>query len=376
MEKHNEVIVVGGNHYNTLWVARSLGIKDYKVNVIILDNVCKSFISHSRYVVNTYIVSSPDSLLDLLLTKRLAPNKTVLISASDSAAEFLDKYLDQLSSLYYLSNCQNIQGRLVYWMDKKNMIEAANKVGLICIPTITLNLEKFDDKQISELSYPILIKPEMSSHGSKSDFRICNDFVSLKKTLNELRNSCQHILLQKYIKPDFEINLMGVRYNEKCIIPGLVRKVKTCNSTHNMGMMTYSYLTNKLEDFIDKDIVEKFVKEIGYNGIFSMEFIIEKGIPYFLEINMRTDGTMYMHTDAGVNLPQIWADFNYQGESYGPFNYQKNRVYGMTEISYVKYLDWKRPIEAIKDWWRTDCYSIFSWTDVKPFIYKFVYELF
>ena len=86
-----------------------------------------------------------------------------------------------------------------------------------------------------------------------------------------------------------------------------------------------------------------------------------------------TDGTMYMHTDAGVNFPQIWADFNYKGESKGPFDYLKEKTYGMTEISYIKYLDWKHPWEVIKDWWKTDCYSIFSWSDIKPFIYKFIF---
>ena len=56
--------------------------------------------------------------------------------------------------------------------------------------------------------------------------------------------------------------------------------------------------------------VEKFIREIGYKGLFSVEFIRDAvGNDYFLEINMRNDGNAYCVQCAGVNLPNIWYKY-------------------------------------------------------------------
>ena len=46
------------------------------------------------------------------------------------------------------------------------------------------------------------------------------------------------------------------------------------------------------------------VFELGFSGLFSVEFLIKKGVSYFLEINMRNDGVNYLYTVTLSRLKQ------------------------------------------------------------------------
>lgn len=373
---NKEVIVIGGDHNNTLWVCRSLAIGGYRPLLIIYGDTKRSFVAKSRYVYKSYYSSNEKTLLNLLLTSLCFVEKVVLITASDVCAEIIDKNLDILKDKYYTPSCHDSQGLLAYWMDKATMLKLAGDVGFNVASTKTLNLCNDVEVNTDSFSYPCLIKPKVSSHGSKTDFRICYSKSEMEAVLKELKMMCPEILVQEYLKPDYEINVMGVSFNDICILPGLGYKNKVCSSVHNMGMNTLIHTDENVEQYVDVIKIKRFIREIGYNGIFSIEFLIHNGVPYFLEVNLRTDGTMFIHTSAGVNLPQIWADLLYYNSINSPTQYKRNNIIGMTEFSYLQHLDWKSPINIIKDWWHTDCYSIFLWTDMKPFIYKIIYALF
>lgn len=56
---------------------------------------------------------------------------------------------------------------------------------------------------------------------------------------------------------------------------------------------------------------QAFLKQIGYSGLFSMEFLRDKnGKDYFMEINMRNDGNSICVTGSRCNLPYIWYNYN------------------------------------------------------------------
>lgn len=80
-----------------------------------------------------------------------------------------------------------------------------------------------------------------------------------------------------------------------------------------------------MSNFNDKyfqNILNKMFKEIGYEGIFSAEFMIDKdGKYWFLEINLRNSGWSYASTKLGMNLPLLWADGMLNGKK--PINARK-----------------------------------------------------
>lgn len=371
----NVAVVVGGDHYNTLCVARSLGMIGYDPLVIIYGNVSKSFVTKSKYVHKYFFVDSDIKLFGTLKNLVQKDYKQVLISTSDIVSEVLDSKLDEIALNYYVGNCHGQQGELSYWMKKNNMLQAARESGFNVASTQHIDLHTEYEQQLGNISYPCIVKPAVSCHGSKDDFRYCKNEGQLKEGLLEIKEHCSSVLVQEYLKPDYEMNVVGVSVNNQCILPGLTHKVKTCQSVHDMGMIVMSYVSDEYGDLVNRDMVQRFIQKIGYSGLFSLDLLVSNGKLYFLEINLRSDGTMYMHTSAGVIFPQIWAEGCLFHKIEAPTQYKRKKTFGMTEISYVKYLDWKHPIQVIKDWWKTDCYSIFNWKDPLPFIYKFLYAI-
>ncbi|MBQ8530831.1 MAG: ATP-grasp domain-containing protein [Parabacteroides sp.] len=372
--ENKDVVVVGGDHYNTLWVCRSLGLTGYKPTIIVLDqNKNKSFVQKTKYAKNSYVVTSCSAILEILLNLNF--NKKVSIfSSSDKISDFLDTHYTLLSTKYYLANC-NEDGSLSQWMDKMIMNEFAKKSGFKIPFSKEISLYTYNSMDLEDVKYPCIVKPLKSSNGSKLDFNICNNKNELCDSLKKIKENCCNVLIQEYLKPDFEISILCMRHRKSKInlIPGLLIKSKTCKSVYNLGMPAYAYTQKEIKPYVDTKVVDHFLNEIDYEGLYSIEFFVTKDTTYFLEINLRVDGDLFVYTQSGVNMPYLWDTLN-QGDSIKDEQLDiKKRTYGMTEISYIKYLDWKHPIEAIKDWWRTDCYSIFSWSDIKPFIYKFIY---
>lgn len=371
MEKvmYDDVVVIGGDHPNTLWTVRSLGKRGYRSTIIIISDKPNSFVGKSKYIKNSYIVQSVVELLKKLHELEF-PQRTVLLATSDIAAKAIDSELALLSDKYMCPNCSNIQGRVSYWMDKGLMLQKAKDCGFIIPQTKTLALT---DSIPSDIKFPCIVKPQKSSEGSKDDFRICNTMAELAIALEGLKIHVGNVVIQEYLKPDYEVSILCLRSRRSGlnIIPGLLHKVRTCSSINNLGMHTFCYVEDNVSQLLDIKVINTFMDEIDYEGLYSIECFVVDGIPYFLEINLRVDGCQYVFTAAGANMPGLWADLNY-GYQCGECRIRKGRTYGMTEVSYIKYMNWKNPIEVISDLMRTDCFSIFSWSDMKPFIYKFL----
>ena len=61
--------------------------------------------------------------------------------------------------------------------------------------------------------------------------------------------------------------------------------------------------------------LEKMFAEIGYEGIFEVEFLIDQdGTYYFGEINFRNSTWSYAATKAGMPLPVLWAEAQENGK--------------------------------------------------------------
>ena len=375
-DQNKDVVVIGGDHYNTLWVVRSLGIMGFKPTIVVVNPLKKcSFVTKSKYVFTAYVVSDEVEMLELL-NKLSFLERVVLFSSCDSVSDVIDQNYDELKKKYILPNCGEQQGMLSYWMDKRVMTELAVKLGFNIPYSAEINLRNGQFSLPDDI--PCVLKPLKSSAGQKTDFRICVSRDELEKALISLRIHCSSVLLQEYIKPDFEISVLGMRSRaiKQNLVPGLLYKTGTCQSVHNMGMPTYAYVEESLEPYVDRTVVDNFLNNIDYDGLYSIEFFVSEGKSCFLEINLRVDGDLFVYTTGGVNMPYLWAQLSMgMPIDNSSIRLKRKRTYGMTEISYLKYLKWNEPLKIIAEWWKTDCYSIFSWKDPLPFIYKFIFAI-
>lgn len=372
----NSVIVIGGEHHNTLGIVRSLGRGGLDVICLVVDkNIKHSFVAKSNYIKFFHLFTSYDSVLNYLKTFH-ADCLVPIFTTSDEAADFLDLHYEDLNSNYLLNNCGHKQGGISYWMNKERMLSKAEEVGLK-IPKGFITKTKTDETDLLRgVNFPCIVKPHKSSEAGKSNFRICSDVQQLKKALTEISNQCEQAIIQEYINKDYEVLMMGIRSSRtgKIVLPGILHKLRVCKHTMSLGMLAYAYTTPNIEPSIDVNALKHFLEVIDYDGIFSVEFMIAQDKAYFLEINLRNDGTQFCFEGAGVNLPLLWV-MSAQNKETCQLQQTLNVKYCMVEVNYVKNMNWRHPITVFKEWKNSKVFALTDKNDIKPALYKIIYSI-
>lgn len=378
MDRKIETLVVGADHYNTLWLVRSLGMAHLHPGCIIINKRPTSFVGASKYCEKCYIANSYKDALSIMQSIE-AEHRLPVIASGDEAAAFLDRNYDTLSSKYILHNCSNKGGQIFHWMDKGIMLRHASASGFTIPFTRTL---KLDEKRLclDDIPFPCLIKPEISALASKKNFRICYTLDDLQRAISEVKSQCTQVVLQELIIPEYEYLVYGVRtMQNEIIIPGGNKKVHTCSDISNMGMTSVAYSSSNIPSQLgDFSTIKRFLCDINYHGIFSIEFMITEDKAYFLEINFRNDGTVYCTTQSGVNIPALWATSAMgQKDSSLSLTYKRKRTYCMNETNYIKYTLRHQPIgKSIFEIFKTKAFSLIKWDDMKPVFAKAFPSLF
>lgn len=325
----NKVIVIGGDHHNTLGVIRGLGERGIQSDLILITPSKMTFVDASKYVNCSYKINNETDLANLLLThyknEQVPP---VIICCSDSSSEYIDSNRDVLAPSFILPGAEK-QGRISYLMSKKIMSEMAVEIGFQ-IPQ-TCYGDEIDIEPIIPL--PCIIKPIVSAKGSKTDIHICHSWDEVIKDVEEIGRD--NVQIQQFIDKDFEYQLIGCSTKNEVIIPGVSRILRPCKGS-NTSFLHYTPLE---EGFCDIEKCKEFVKCTGYHGLFSMEFLRDKnGKDYFMEINFRNDGNAICVTAAGMSLPYIWY-LDSIGQDYSiESNNIINSVYVMPDVAELKLL--------------------------------------
>lgn len=363
----NLVIVIGANHHNSLGILRSLGYKGIRPWFILVAPKETSYVSRCCYIGKLICAKDSHECISFLIDERSKfKKKPIVIAGYDGIASELDLYYNALKDYYFLPGCEQ-EGKLTHYMDKEVMADLARNVGLNTPETWVLDKES----TFTDVEYPCIIKPIMSKNGKKSDIEVCNNKEELETALK--KGFCTKFQVQKYIKKDFEYQIIGLSLNggENVIIPGVSHCIRPCPRT-NTGYLKYESL-----DGFNAPIkqCQSFLREVGYSGLFSMEFLRDKqGKDFFMETNFRNDGNAICVTKAGFNLPYIWylsgVGSDWSGE-ITKIQAPRKTIYVMPEFD-----DWGAVhrgeitvLRYLKDCLSADTFVEFDITDIKPFWY-------
>lgn len=359
----NKVIIFGNTLYNTLGLVRSVGEKGLPV-ILILEPGRKAdcFVRFSKYLSKVHYSSSLEDGLEILKREYgNEPEKPIVLCGSDPTIKLLDAHYEELKEKFHIFNA-GTQGRIGCFLDKINTFPLAEASGLTLIKTWQL---KTGDALPSDLVYPCLIKGNNSTTSTKGDMFICRDENELKSSLHPGVD----YLVQEYIVRDYEVNVNGLslRHGEIVIIPGVIHKIR--DSLKRQG----EYL--RLDPVvsvpqIDIKAISSFVKAIGYEGLFSVEFLIRGQKAFFLEINLRNDGLNYIYTAAGANLPYSWYLYCvHQQENPIELEKVQTPLYLMLEHDMYNIVEGKVGLlEWIKDFRRSGAFFVMNAQDPLPFI--------
>lgn len=366
-----EAIVIGGLHHNTLGVIRSLGEdSEMQINIKVLlvgqIDRDKNIISESRYInkQNIYYVERVKDIPEWLVNNGTRNEKqSVVICCTDGSAEQVISNYDKLKNWY---NLPSVNFDITKLMSKITQDVIASECGFL--------VPKWEVVKKGEVTnwniFPCITKPEKSVQGKgKGDIHIATSREELNAYLEKIE--AEDVQIQEYLEKDFEYQLIGCSLNDgkTLIIPGYTKIIRQPPNT-NTGYLVLSPIENLN---YNSDVVERFLSTIGYNGLFSLEFIRDKkGRDYFLEINLRNDGNAYCVKTAGVNLPSIWCKYAVLGE----VPHSKKSI--SKPLFFIPdFFDMKSGIksEGLFRWSyqfvTAESHSLFNLEDMGPFIYEF-----
>ena len=86
------------------------------------------------------------------------------------------------------------------------------------------------------------------------------------------------------------------------MIPGIVEKIAVGHGRHNGVTLIGEYSSLKKYGEL-KDGLKRFMKDVGFTGLFDIDLYASQGKIYFNELNLRLGAFGYAAVRAGYNMP-------------------------------------------------------------------------
>lgn len=365
--KKHEFIVFAMDHYNPLGLVRSIGGGiDNKV-IVIAEKSKTDISSYSKYVKEYIRVDTVDDGYKVLMERYASKcsEKPFLLTCDDKTIEFLDNRYNEWKD-FFIGFSAGKTGQITRYMDKFAILQLAKKYGLKTLDTICVNKGIVPEG----LEYPIITKSISPVVGGwKSDVHICNNEDELKSAYDKIR--APKVVIQKFIDKKNEYCIDGF-----CAAKGTIM-FNAIESRYNYMIPGYYSPYMTVQNFNQKDIgiaLGEMMKEIRFEGIYSIEFLIDQDDTYyFSEINFRNSTWSYAATKAGMNLPILWAETMLTGElQTNPKKEIEEGFMAMVEpIDYGKRVPTKRAEwgEWLRDFKEAKCTFYYEKDDIEPFLY-------
>lgn len=201
-------------------------------------------------------------------------------------------------------------------------------------------------KVANELKYPVLVRPSYVLGGQGMAIAYSDDEV--RDFINEINKIEQEhpILVDKYMLGK-ELEVDAIFDGEDILIPGIMEHLERAGIHSGDSISVYPTQHINIEN--QKTIVEytkKIAKELNIIGVLNIQFIINRGEVYIIEVNPRSSRTV-PYISKVTNLPVIdIATHVILGEKL------RNMPYGTGVYKQSEYIAVKMPIfsfEKIKN---------------------------
>lgn len=365
------VIILGENHNNTLSLLRSLGEEGHYI-VLLLHTMKYNYAHKSKYVKKYIFVEQKDDIIKIIKeTAVTLSSKPALFTSDDHDAALIEDNRQELSNFCFCEGgCS--ENNINCYRNKDFSNKLAEELGFLIPKNIVLdNPEGFTLQQIQ---FPVMLKANNSIHGGKEVQEICNDKDTLIRTLKRLPKNSYPVQVQEFIDKEYEIMLQGCSCNGGNTIYCEVANRRIRVYPFIYGGCSYG---RGIEIETDENLKElrskviEYLRRVGYSGQFSAEFLYYRGKYYFLEVNLRNDGTSYLSTKCGFNLPHFYCQnlvseaLTLQIDSCFKETYYMNAIF---DVHYViarklSFFTWIRQVLGSK------CHSHFNVRDMRPYLY-------
>lgn len=334
----NKVIIFGGDHYNSLGLARVFGVNGIKPDGILTiyqKNYSRIFAAKSKYwnrVIN--VDSEEEGLRKIIEDYSHEKEKPVLVPSSDKAELIIDKNKKELEEHFYVPGFKDERYSVLELMNKYTQAKWAQELGLNIALTWELNLlGDLQDEMRKVNKYPCILKPVLSSEGKKTDIKKCNDAEELRRTLRNLESKgYNRILAQEFLDKEYEMELFGsILTNEKVIPFFLTKHLREWPRVGGSVSCHEFIVDKKLKDKAEEILAK--IRDFGYSGNIDIELFKIGDSIYLNEVNFRNSGDVYACFYNKLYYPFIWY-LDTIGKGIKHLNTQyTNRKFAMNETT-------------------------------------------
>lgn len=308
----NKVVIIGYGFSTRLCIARSLGKLGYEITLIILEQVkSKTIDCYSKYVKNYYLVQGNDEkkLLNIILENcKDEQQKVILIPTNDFSVSVLDKNLNLLKKYFVLQHIHHQQGAIVEWMNKEKQKTLAQQVGLNIVNSIDIEIVNRSYKIPDNINYPCFTKTREYAPGYKYTLHRCDNKKQLHDFLDDLclKHDNLTLMVEDFKNIEKEYAIVGFSDGNEVFLPGVIEIAAMAKGGHQGVALHGNVVPCNNYDIVTNPL-KKFIKRIGFVGIFDIDFYSSKGIFYFGELNLRIGGSGFALIYKGINLPEMYA---------------------------------------------------------------------
>ena len=294
------LIIIGCSDYNTLGCIRGFWRKGIEFTLLLISKARNNMILKSRATNDYVMVVNEEEAVKWLIEHAKEAKGTVLLPTSDKVESLIDQHFEDLSIGYSFPHASR-QGEVTRMMDKDVQVELAKQAGLT-VPQTTYYHR--DDALPDNITFPAIVKQERSTEGRKRKMLVCHSKEDLKNAVEHLSET-NELLIQQYVKRDYELLLIGCRLKDGQVwMPAVFKKERWMLKG---GDGSYGVISTRVNDYFQQTEEVKLLLEImGYFGPFSIEFGMEQGKAYFYEVNMRNDGTSHYFYPAEVYVSCVY----------------------------------------------------------------------
>lgn len=369
-ENQRLYIEFGEEHYNPLGLIRSLGEGGIRPIAIIKKGQSR-LASKSKYISKLHLVDSIEEGYNILLNEYgNEKNKPVVFTTDDTITSYLDNKYDVLKDKFIFFNAGE-NGRITKYMNKDTINKLAEKYKIKTPKTWVVRTGEIPDN----LVYPVITKAIIStkSHWKDESF-ICNNEIELNRAFESIKS--EKIMIEQFIKKKNELCLDGysIEHGQKVFYAIASNYINIIDNAYSNYMVVKNTYDKEIEQKLNK-----MFKDIGFEGIFSVEFLItENDELYFLEINFRNSTWSYASTKAGMNLPILWSSAMTDSSIYDKSYRKFDNFTAMAE--FVDYSDRVKTHQISKIKWfkqmlNCKCLYFINKKDMRPIYSKFTNKL-
>lgn len=336
--KSSRVLIIGGDHENTLASVRALGLAGVDFDLLIHGGKpCgKSAVFASRYApIPIYTEGSYGSVHKAVKAwlGDSDPSDCLLMPSSDLSALVVDECFRPLG--VKASGFLGDDWRICDLMDKHDQSQWAAARGIPVAKGVEIELASPDTH--SPLALPIIIKPAVSAEGQKSDIRICQNTTDYADAVGAYSNAgYKRALVQELIDYEYEVTCVGlIRLDGSLAWRAYAKEIVYPEGRGSIA-------SGRLEtDPSVLQVIHKVLSilcEEGYRGLCDIEFFKTPERVLLNEINFRQSGIAAFTFYEGLYLPSLWANECLGLPSGFVPDYPKESYRVIYETSYFRYM--------------------------------------